>query len=174
MNYLDLILRWLHIYSVIALVGGIFFWRFVWYPATCMLAENEREDVAAAMRRPWSRIVAVSSGLLFVTGLVNAVRIIQRYEFPSETYHVLVGVKLVLALAVFYISAVLAGRSSTAQRFRQNASFWLTLNTLLAVLLVGIGGFMKMTDRTLKPSDAAPRDVVAAAQPADMELLIGS
>ena len=81
----------------------------------------------------------ITSGLLLVSGLVNAVLIIRRYDFEGGLYHGLVAVKLLLALALFWISSALAGRSSLAEKLREKMTFWLNVNVVLAVLLVSPG-----------------------------------
>ena len=92
-----------------------------------------------------------SAGLL-VSGLINAVLAIQRYEFNGGVYHMLVGVKLLAALALFGLSALLAGSSELAVRVRQRLIWWLNVSLLLAALLVGVAGVMKFTSRVPKPN----------------------
>jgi len=50
---------------------------------------------------------------------------------------------------------LLAGRSDTAQRFRQRMPFWLNVNLTLAVILICISGVMRFAQRTPK-SDEKP------------------
>ena len=164
MDYLSLLLRWLHLGSVIVLVGGTFFWRTILLPALETLSESSRDDVQEKLRARWSRWVMLTIGLLLVTGLVNAVLAMKRYEFGGNLYHILVSVKLVLALTLFWIASVLSGSSSLAQRWRQNARFWLNVSIVLAVLLVCVGGVMKMTERTPKADTATQTVHSPAAQ----------
>jgi hypothetical protein len=96
----------------------------------------------------------LASGVLLISGLINAVSTIVRNDFDGGTYHMLVAVKLLLALTIFWISARLVGRSSGAERFRQRLRFWLNVNVALAVLLVCIAGVMKLSTRTPKTIDA--------------------
>ena len=150
MDYaVDLALRWLHIFSATALVGGTLYWRFALLPATSQLS-SEQDAFLDKLRSGWARIVMLSSGFLLISGVFNAVRIIMRYDLPTS-YHMLVGVKLLLALAMMWLSATLAGRSQLARKFREQARLWLTVNVLLAVVLVGLAGVMKLTDRSPKP-----------------------
>ncbi len=160
---LDLVLRWIHILSAIVLVGGTFFLRFSLFPALATLPKESRDAFQETWRRTWARAVMITSGLLLISGLFNAVRMIVRYEFPDSPYHMLVAVKLLLALALFWLSAVIAGRSAMAERFRANALFWLNITLTIAVLLVGIGGYMKMMPRVEKEtveSKSVERDTV--------------
>ena len=151
MNGLDLVLRWLHILSAMALVGGAFFWKFVWSPASSAIEADTKEQVFEPMRKRWSVMVSVGTLLLLVTGLWNAVRIIQRYDFPNAavSYHILVAIKLVLALLVFYLAARLTGSSENAKRFRANPMN-ITIHVVLVTIVVCLAGYMKMTPRVEK------------------------
>ena len=61
------------------------------------------------------------------------------------TYNVLLLIKIVLALVVFYFLAVLSGRSERAKRFRQNETHWLNVLIVLMLLIVLIAGYMKIS-----------------------------
>ena len=151
MPYLDLGLRWMHILCAVGLVGGTYFWRFALWPALRSVDQDLRTPLLGAIRGPWARLVMITSGLLLLSGLVNAVRIIQAYQFvEGAPYHLLVAIKLLLALAVFWVAAKLSGRSESAERFRENMGTWLTVNVVLTTLLVCLAGYMKVSERTLK------------------------
>jgi len=163
---LELILRWIHIFSAIALVGGAFFMRFALLPGIASLDAAQRETVAGGVRRLWSKCVMATSGLLLISGLVNVGRIMSTYGSNFDgPYHMMLGIKLLLALAIFGLSAVLSGRSSSAEKLRQKESTWLNLNLLLAVAVVCVAGYMKTMDRTPKAEieSAVPEQVSAAS-----------
>ena len=97
-----------------------------------------------------------SIGFLLISGFVNTANISMNYQFPGNYYMPLLGVKLFLAIAIFYIASLLAGRSEGAVKFRERQVFWLNVNILLAVLLVCIAGAMRLADREPKDKDPAP------------------
>jgi uncharacterized membrane protein len=144
---IDWALRLVHIFSAIFLAGGVFFLWWVLVPALGSVSHEQREAVEGRVRGRWSLVVMITSALLLVGGLINAVLAIRRYEFPdSPSYHLLVAVKIVLALAVFWITAVLAGRSATAERFRQKLPFWMNVNALLVAILICVASWMKVME----------------------------
>lgn len=162
MDYVDLLLRWIHILSAIVLVGGAFFWKLVWQPAAAELDEKVRDQTFEAMRKRWSMIVHIGITLLLITGLINAVRIIQQYSFTEAPYHILVAVKLVLALLLAYLAMRLAGRSEGAKRFRASGT-WSTINVVLAVIVVCFAGYMKSVPREPKlGADIVPQTAAAS------------
>lgn len=172
MLWIDLLLRWLHILSAITLAGGVLFWRFAWLDAAGSLSEATRVEVAAAVRSRWSKLVMATSGILLVTGLANFMLIVQRFEFdksafPGDKYHMLFGIKFLLSLAVFMLSALLAGRTGTAEKLRRNERLWLNLNVLLAIAVVCLGGFLRAAGRQPKTAQSIQPDRPVARMAAD-------
>ena len=83
----------------------------------------------------------------------------------------LLGLKLFLAIAIFYIASLLAGRSEGAKKFQQAQRKWLHISIRLAILLVCIAGAMRLADREPKEDDdsttARPAAVESLAQTRD-------
>ena len=150
MDFQVLALRWIHILCAIALVGGTYFWRFALAPAMDGLDSAQRDKIADAVRPRWARLVMITSALLLLSGLWNAVANIKAYQFEGGLYHALVGIKLLLALAIMFIAAKLSGRSEGAATFRQKQTFWLTINVVLATVLVCVAGVMKVSPHNVK------------------------
>ncbi|MCA9154796.1 MAG: hypothetical protein KDA62_14845 [Planctomycetales bacterium] len=153
-DYTDILFRWLHILPAIALVGGTFFMRFALVPSLASIDEATREQLAESVRARWAKWVMAGSGLLLLSGLYNAARVSIQYQL-SPTYNGLLLVKILLALVVFYLAAVLTGRSESARRFQQQRQKWLTINLLLAVTIVCIAGVMRFLPREEKVREAS-------------------
>ena len=83
---LPLAMRWLHIASVVILLGGVFYARFV-------------EGVMSARFKPWG--YAAIGGIL-ISGTYN---FLSKTTFPPH-YHAWFGIKVLLALHVFGIVAM--------------------------------------------------------------------
>ena len=141
MEVLDLVLRWLHILPAIALVGGLIFWRMVYLPASGDGAASE--SLNEAVRSRWAKVVMISAALLILSGLYNSATE-GNQPAVAMAYNALLGVKILLALVIFFFASVLAGRSENAAKFRQREPFWLNLNLVLAIALVCIAGFLKV------------------------------
>ena len=166
----ELIIRWMHITGAVMLVGSTLVMRHVYLPALDQLPSGEGAEFRARMRRLWARMVMLSSAQLLISGLIAVVLIFRRLDidktaFPGSLYHPILGIKILLSLAVFYIAALLSGRSAAAERLRQRELFWSTLNVALAVAVVLIGGLLRMADRSEKT--ATPATSSAAAPSVD-------
>ena len=162
---LDLALRWLHILSAVMLVGGVLFWRLAVVPASRELGEEARLKFNFALARAWSKWVMVATAILLLSGLINAVRNITRFQFDGPGYHMLVGVKLMVALLIFALAALLTGRTAAADRLRSRLTMWLSISIAIGIVLVVLGGFMKAVDRTPKAPAAVPNQAASQELP---------
>jgi uncharacterized membrane protein len=155
LNWLDVVLRWMHILAAVTAGGATIFARLAVLPAMEeSLAAEQRRSLHAAIRTRWSKVLAAAIAFLLISGLVNFINAVRLYDLP-KLYHPLFGVKFLLALAVFFIASVLSGRSALADRFRQNARKWLTVNAVLVVLIVLISGVLRTAEKTKKPSPSS-------------------
>jgi uncharacterized membrane protein len=152
-DILALASRWLHIIPAIVLVGGTLFMRLALAPAAP--SDGPTADFREAVRRRWAMWVGVSAALLLLSGLYNTVVKSKGYHLEGW-YHGLLGAKLLLAFAAFYLSAVLAGRSEKAKRFRQQEMKWLNILCAITLAIVLIAGYMKMGSASfeVKPQGA--------------------
>ena len=145
------IVRWLHVLSAVALVGGVLFLRVVLLPAVREglpgQADDLRDDLRDAVMKRWKKIVMVSTLLLILSGFYNFFTLsIEKANSLGEAkglYHGLFGAKVLAALVVFFLTAALCGRSKAFAGMRANPGKWLAINLLLGVLVVLLGGILK-------------------------------
>jgi uncharacterized membrane protein len=151
-----LILRYMHILGAIALMGGTIFMRFALRPAIGTIAPDAKMALHEQVRGRWAKVVMLATLLLLVSGITN-LALASQYRFDPVfglSYHMVVGIKLLLALPIFFIAAVVMGRSGLAKRMQANAETWMNVNLALALVMVLIGGALKFVGRERK--DAAP------------------
>lgn len=144
--------RVMHIWAAMAAVGGMIFLRIALLPAAATLADPARAALQDAVRRRWAKVVMMSISMLIVSGLYNFIKFfLASKEWPeawkngpAHVYQALFGVKILLALVIFFISSTQVGRSPALARFRENAKFWITLNLALALVLVVLSGELRL------------------------------
>lgn len=107
-------MRWVHLASMAALVGGIVYARFVMIPAAGSLSPEARaalDEHAATRFRP---AVFLALAGLVISGIFNYL------SKPGHTvrYHALFGVKMLLAMHVFAV-AILVTAPKNPRRARQ-------------------------------------------------------
>jgi hypothetical protein len=146
--------RVFHVGTAIVMVGGAFFLRFVLLPAAkASLAEDVHARLRSAVMGTWKKIVHIGIALLLLTGSLNYYRVIVEGTHKGDAlYNALIGIKILLALGIFFIASVLVGRSAKFEGMRQNVAKWLAINLLLAAIIVAISGFLKVRPFTPKPA----------------------
>jgi len=143
LDYVLVVSRWLHITAAVTAGGGAMFMKFALHPAVQSLPEEQRPAIREAVRKRWSKVVMASIAVLLATGLYNFMVIVKAYELKGTPYHPIFGVKVLLALAVFFVASVLVGRSEMAQRVRANAGKWLTAVVAMLLVLLALSSVLK-------------------------------
>jgi uncharacterized membrane protein len=148
-DWLILAARWLHILSATLAVGVPIYVRFVLMPAAnSTLDEEHHSRLREALIKRWRMIVHVLIVVFLATGLYNYLVVARWKDMSSELktrYHMLMGIKILIALVMFTISSALAGRSSLFAPLRQNAKLWLVVLILLGLGIIGISGVLRYT-----------------------------
>ena len=162
-----LALRYLHILGAIALMGGTIFARFAVLPSIKTLTPHDQEELHAQIRRRWSKFVMAATLMLLVSGVANLGIYGAKFQFPTfPAYSMVAGIKLLLSLPIFFIAAMLTGRTNLARKIQANAKTWLTVNLVLALIMVLIGGGLRFAQRepknTIKTADAITSEIPSA------------
>jgi len=134
--------RALHILGAVIIGGGLFYIRTILSPSGV--------DACFADRRvTWARWVGFASFLLIASGLFNFWVIFSQSKAEGgtplpPTYHMLFGIKTLLALVVMFVAAILAGRTSAADRARGKMRFWLNIGWTSVMAIIVIGAMLRM------------------------------
>ena len=143
MFWIDFASRFVHVLTAIALVGGSIFTLLVLMPAAKALSEEAHNLLAAGIAARWKRFVHGGILLFLVSGFYNYFRAMPLHR-GDGFYHMIVGIKIMLALGVFFIASALVGRSPALASFRHNRQRWLAIMVLLATAIVLISSFAKI------------------------------
>lgn len=163
MYWVQLVTRIFHILGAIVLVGGVFYLRMIVAPRLRASDADGGADIWFAGRREvWAKWVAIATVLLLVTGLFNYWQIIRSNERMASSYHAIMGIKILLALAVFFIAALLAGKTALAEQLRQKMKLWLSVCLAAGVIVVILAGVLRTYPHIPKPLEGprliAPSD----------------
>ena len=142
-DYINVVVRFLHLSAAIIAVGGAIFSLMVILPSIKAAPQEVREGLVESVRRRTARLVMLAITLLLITGFYNYIA----NEVPAHKgqahYHGLMGFKIVLAMAVFFLASSLAGRSAAFEGLRKRRAFWLMINVLLGLAIVAIGAVLR-------------------------------
>ena len=129
---LGVCVRWIHIASVVTLIGGFIYARFVLAPALASLPTAERELVgskAVTAFRPWmftALILALGSGMYnYAT----------KASYPP-TYHMWMGIKLLLVLHIV-VSAILYSLRPSNQAKSNRTALSIAISGLIVIAIAG-------------------------------------
>jgi uncharacterized membrane protein len=154
MYWFALALRWFHLVAAMAVVGGTIFMRFALVPAAGTLTDDTRKTLHEQIRSRWAKIIAASVAFLLVSGLINFVLFLNESKTApwdlwrqsyNSLYQFVFGAKFALAIVVFFIASALAGRGEFTKKFRQDAKWWMTVNLILALIIVALSGVLRLT-----------------------------
>jgi uncharacterized membrane protein len=144
MDVLSLLSRWTHIGTAVVLVGGTCFLRFVLAPAAAQLPDAEHQKLKELVMNTWKKFVHAGITLFLASGFYNYLVVQAPNHKGDKLYHALMGVKILLALGIFFFASALVGRSKSFEGMRNNAKLWQLIIILLAAIIVGISGYLKM------------------------------
>ncbi len=133
---LSLIVRSLHIAAAALLVGGLGFAGLALTPALRDAAAR------AVVIGRWKRWMMISMTVLLATGFYNFFTVGLPKGDVDPGYHAVFGIKFLLALSVFFLASVLAGRAPAFESMREQPGRWYGIALLLGVAVIVISGVL--------------------------------
>ena len=161
--WLMLLSRICHILGAIILVGGLFYIRSILSPINAPAGTAPVDQLFGGSRAAWAKWVGIATALLLITGLANYLFIIKQNERLASSYHMVAGMKMLAAIVVFLIAALLAGRTATADAIRTKWRMWLSVCFALAIVTVILGSALKSYPRVRKVETTSPPQLAAPA-----------
>ena len=114
MDYLSLFMLALHIICAVTLVGGAIAWRLASLPSMQLLDPAVRTKVENAAAAAWRPVVFAAIAGVLISGIYN----FMHRPVKTQTFHMLFGIKMLLALHVFAVWGI-AAKPDNAKRSRQ-------------------------------------------------------
>lgn len=132
-----------HLLVAVLIAGSVFIqWRAV-HPA--VTSEEGGDQVREGIRKRWAPFVHAGSLLMIVTGLYQlmvhglATADFQKtLEDGGMPYHMLFGIKFLLAMGALFIASAMVGRSEGLAGIRRNGGTWLGLAVILVIVVIVI------------------------------------
>lgn len=158
--------RVLHITGAAIIVGGM---AFLLQAVVAPAGESAQSafPLPEASRAVWSRMVALATAVMIVSGFYNYYNIVTVNEKLPGLYHALFGIKFLLALVVFFVAAATAGKSKLAAKMQANLNRWLACGLVAAIGIFAIGATLRSFDKVPKADDK-PNSTVAAISQSDL------
>ena len=151
MELLVFLNKWLHLLSVIGTLGGILFARIV-------LADGQVKggtNWSAALAPLWRRFgiaLGVLWAIVLLTGTYNYIIVSPKVV---GSYHMLAGMKIMLAVLMFLVSMLLVHPGGAGGKLQANRGPWLAVLLVMGVAVVGISAHLnlsRISGKSLKTS----------------------
>jgi uncharacterized membrane protein len=143
-DLIPILSRWIHVGTAIVVLGGSVFMRFVLMPAAAALPDAEHDALRQRVMGRWKKFVMIGIALFLISGFYNYIAVAIPQHKGDKLYHPLIGTKILLAFAVFFLASALTGRSAAFEGIRKNNKKWLLITIILAALVVAISGVLKI------------------------------
>jgi putative copper export protein len=163
LDIVNFVNKWLHLLSISGMLGGILFMRFVAIPAFAN-GGIDSSEVGQVIRRRYAVLIAILWGVVLVTGFLNFVLVSPN---AGKSYHMIVGMKIVLALIMFAITGLLGHPIPSLAKIQEHRDVLLTTLIVIGILVVGISAHLnisRLTGRGLDPKAAPQAPVQPPAQ----------
>ncbi len=154
MTFLPALIQWIHVGSVVLLIGGFFFLRVILLPAAKVLPENQQPKLLeAAFRRfrivIWSALLTILfSGVynfiafLRSTGSLSQDPAIELAQDPS-TYILVLGVKLFIVFIIFTFGVLLTFPYPVFAPIQKQPAPWLNLTLILGLIVIFLSALLR-------------------------------
>lgn len=140
MNWADLAVKWVHVLSILTVVGFILYQYLVLQPVLRRL-QGVSEDFVNAVQRRSGIIMGIAWVLIWVTGIYNLVVVIPTVK---PNYHLVLGAKILLVLVLFFLSTALSHPSLAFEGIRRNRARWVALVAWLGIAILLLSTTMNM------------------------------
>jgi len=123
-------MRWIHIASVVTLIGGFIYARFVLAPALASAAPAERSSLTAAVQGAFRPLLFTVIATVLISGIYNYAT---KVSYPPG-YHMWMGIKLLLVLHIIS-SAILDSVRAPNPAKSSRTALWIVITGLMAIAL---------------------------------------
>lgn len=134
MEWTVFIIKWIHLFSISAIIGGTGF-AFLILP---LKIPDDNTEIAAIAKQQWKRF-GITLGLFWLlaiaTGVLNVYFLLHDV---SQIYMIVLGMKIALALIALIISLSIGHRMPFFKSASENRRGWLLLTLVILILILGI------------------------------------
>ena len=128
-------IRWIHLASVVTLLGGFIYARFVLAPSLGPLAGADRQAVANRAVATFRPILYTVLATILGSGLYNY---LSKAVYPPH-YHMWIGIKFLFVLHIFAVTILYSLPS--ADEAKRNR--WLTGMVISGLIIIAISGYLR-------------------------------
>jgi len=133
-------MRWIHIASVVTLIGGFLFARIALAPALRVLPENERRTAGRRAVASFSPLIYTVIVTILASGIYNY---LTGLRHPA-VYQAWFGLKLLFVAHIFAV-AILYAKRDVGEDKRER---WVTGIVISGLIVIGISAYLRWISLT--------------------------
>jgi uncharacterized membrane protein len=123
-------MRWIHVASVVTLLGGFIYARFVLAPALASIPTSEGEVIGNAAARSFRPVLYTVLVTVIGSGIYNYAT---KASFPPS-YHMWIGIKLLLVLHIASAAILYSVRAPDAAK-RNRTALGIVISGLIVIAI---------------------------------------
>ena len=115
MNYLPTLMQWIHVASVVLLIGGFFFLRVILHPAARALSDANRSQLTESVFRRFRVVIWTTLITILVSGIYNFIAFLRAARAQSaidpsldySLYILVLAIKFSIVFLIFTFCVLL-------------------------------------------------------------------
>ena len=146
-------MQWLHVGSVVLMIGGFFFLRVVLLPAAKILPTPQQAEIVDAAFRRFRVIVWIALITILVSGVYNFIAFListgnQTVTDPKlapdySMYIVVLGVKFLIVTLIFILGIALTFPYPVYAPIQKRPAPWLNVTLILGLIVIFLSTFLR-------------------------------
>jgi putative copper export protein len=154
MTFLPALIQWIHVGSVVLLIGGFFFFRVILLPSAKVLPENQQSKLLEASFRRFRVVIWSALLTILFSGVYNFIAFLRStgslsQDSPKEpvedpsTYILVLGVKLFIVFIIFTFGVLLTFPYPVFAPVQKRPAPWLNLTLILGLIVIFLSALLR-------------------------------
>ncbi len=141
-------IQWLHVGSVVLMIGGFFFFRVVLIPIANR-SPDPKNMISSALRR-FSGVVWTTLLTVLVSGVYNFISFLrtaritaQDTEIDYSLYILILGIKFFVVFLIYTLAVLLTFPYPVFEEFQKKPTPWLNITIALGLIIIFLSTFLR-------------------------------
>ena len=154
MTFLPALIQWIHVGSVVLLIGGFFFLRVILLPSIKVLPENQQPKLLEAAFRRFRVVIWSALLTILFSGVYNFIAFLRSAGSFSQdsatepvqdlsTYILVLGVKLFIVFIIFTFGVLLTFPYPVFAPIQKRPAPWLNLTLILGLIVIFLSALLR-------------------------------
>ena len=146
MTFLPAFIQWLHVGSVVLLIGGFFFLRVILLPSTSVLPDSQKPKLVEAAFRRFRVVVWIALVTTLMSGIYNFIVFLRSASTATQdpsVYILVLGIKLFIVFLIFTFGVLLTFPYPVFAPIQKRPSPWLNLTLFWGLIVIFLSTLLR-------------------------------